>query len=526
MSYPILWKCPNCSKIVKNNKSCPNCNFKFSKHFPELWNCPNCDDLVGNKTSCPHCEYPNNLDYPQLWHCNKCGHLVENKTSCPKCGFSRDSVKKSNPINFKLSKKDLFKKQNLILYSVGIIALIGILLLFNMPSTPVNELSVTTVSAGESFESSFDTNLNAESAIFEFISPNGKVIEKNAVKNEDSWLINDLVLDETGDWEVIISLKNFGSTTEIFKTINVLSSCSENSDCDSGRCCFGACKNVCLSNSDCDDGISYTVDVCNLPNSCGAYCSHNEPTCFSAISDDICPSNCNALTDKDCTNCPSNTLECDGECLDVCFNDYDCNDGNSLTYDYCIKGVSDCDNYCNHTLYSEMGCDDGYIRLGTECIHPVCLNDAECDDNKVNTADYCIYPGTINAYCGHDACLSTQVVCTVDGKQQCKTPVCDDNSDCDTGEANSGAYCKNPGSCGAYCWSMCNTGFADFEGSCLKKCTTVVDCAKYQGLPTIDCQLLCDDEDYVCLRKCFVEEQDSELNYVCEDGVCKYSEYT
>ena len=458
MVYPESWKCPNCRHIVKNNKMCTNCKFKYSLHYPELWSCPECGELISNSKICPKCNYPNELHYPYLWHCPECNNLVHSSTSCSKCGYEA-ADEKSSENKIKLEKKlrkyftILKERKNIVLISAGIITLLGLLLLFSIPALPENYITKDFAKAGENFNLYVNTNPNAESVTLSLTNPtSGEVTEYSAEKNgKTSWIVRNLMLNESGEWSAIVKIKTFSATTDLIDTLNVQSICEENDDCSDNKvCCNGACITSCISNNDCDDSLTPTIDVCNNPKTCNYYCTHEEPSC-SFNSDDYCPVNCNRENDIDCTNCPNNQVLCSNACYETCYINNDCDDNNISTQDSCVKSINPCNSYCTNTPYSEINCSSGKIRVGSECVVPACMTEDDCYDNRDNYAYKCYNGGTINAYCYYQPCLAGQIMCKIDGLNACVYPACDNNNDCDKGEAGVFYYCKNHGTCDAYC---------------------------------------------------------------------------
>lgn len=465
MVYPESWKCPNCHELVKKNKICPECKFKYSLHYPRLWNCPKCGDLVSESRHCSKCNYPLDLHYPELWHCRECGALVHSSTKCSDCGYSSRKFEVGvNPrIHSRLDFNDILKKRrDVFLVSVGIITLLGVLILLSIPS-PVSSFNTNQVLSGESSSFVFNTGLSAESVSFEFTSPNGFVYSYGGVlSNNGYWIVPNLIFNESGNWSVVTEVNSFGATTELIDYVLVQPECDSNSDCSDSVCCFGTCVNVCESDDDCSDGLSYTVDTCVLPNSCEAKCVNLEVGCDLSVSDNYCPSGCSVEDDVDCTNCPGGQIMCNNECFSPCYSDNDCSDGNSSTFDECITSLNPCNSYCRFTPVYDVACPAGKIRVGVKCMKPACFTHQECDDGREGFAHKCYYPGTQQSYCYHQECGVNQVVCTIKGSPACVTPVCDSNSDCDAGAPNTAYYCMNHGSCNAYCITCENNVCSDY----------------------------------------------------------------
>lgn len=100
--------------------------------------------------------------------------------------------------------------------------------------------------------------------------------------------------------------------------------CGSDSDCAAAeRCCYGVCAvNECISDTDCDDGDEFTIDQCETVAVCPNYCSHSAVSCTDG--DGLCPPNCDASNDDDCTDTTPPTvsilLPVEGEIIDG--NDY------------------------------------------------------------------------------------------------------------------------------------------------------------------------------------------------------------
>ncbi|MBN1923502.1 MAG: hypothetical protein JW791_01945 [Nanoarchaeota archaeon] len=527
MVYPDSWKCPNCNKIVKNNKICSNCRFKYSMHYPNLWQCPECRELVSDSVSCPKCNYPNELHYPHLWHCPKCNNLVHSSTKCSECGYeTREEKLLEESKDYSLQKKissygDIIKKRkNVLLASIGIITILGVLLILSTPTTPVNTLVAGNVVAGESFTPYLTTSSAAQSVNFILTSPNGNSYEyPGELDDKGNWVVNDLVLNESGEWRIITQIKSFSSVTELINSINATKSCDSNKDCNNGICCYGSCVKLCGNDNDCDDGNEFTTNTCVSAGSCSAKCVFKEPACFSSVSDDYCPSNCSLENDIDCNNCPVGKVLCNNQCYKPCYTNSDCSDGDSSTSDTCVASSNPCNSYCTHTYYSDMGCPSGKIRVGNTCISPSCFTDEDCDDGRSNYAHKCYFGGTENSYCYHQPCSSDEIVCKVNGVNTCVKPACSSNSDCNDGTPNKEFYCMNHDSCAAYCTSSCKNGFKLYNNECLPQCTSIIECASYEGLYTPGCVITCGQNE-TCLTTCLSGQPlKTKCDYV--NNVCK-----
>ncbi|VVB74858.1 Uncharacterised protein [Candidatus Tiddalikarchaeum anstoanum] len=526
MTYPDGWKCPNCGSTVKNNRQCPHCNFSLSSHFPSLWHCPNCKTLVSDSESCTECGYPSNINYPELWKCPQCNELVHNSPKCNKCGYdNKPGLVKVHPesIEKKVSHLDLnldLRKQ-VLLGAVILIVFIGLALILSIPAEPVNNFSTKNVTSGVAFSPFFSTSSSAQRVLFDFISPKGTAYTLDGVQDGNKWVINDLVLNESGLWRVVIKVENFGAVSEVTNFVYANASCSVNEECSNGRiCCFGTCISpVCRLNGDCSDGIDATIDSCVLANTCESSCKFTEPSCNSLRSDNYCPLGCNRLTDVDCSDCPTGQLLCDGNCQQTCNSNSECDDGSNTTFDECVMGLSPCDSHCVNTPYSEFSCPSGKVRFGDSCIRPVCNTDSDCVEGGSNYAGHCWNSGTPSSYCAYEQCLPNQTVCVVNGREACINPVCDSNTDCDKGSPNAFYYCMNHGACDAYCTTTCLSGFSSTQGQCMKSCTSVSDCALYNASFSTSCLTECVSNE-TCMVNCYKNQG---LTYYCDyaSNLCK-----
>ncbi len=518
MSYPESWRCPNCRKLVKNNKICPNCHFKYSKHYPDLWHCPNCNTLVYDSRRCPKCSYPDNLHYPDLWHCPECQHLNHSTEKCIECGYIPNFDEVSKKITPVERKRILSFRKKEISYVVGAITLIGILLLIAFKPSP-NEFTVSNPIAGSETNITLRTDLAAQSVTFELISPSGETYTLNASYSKNGWLLNNLVLNESGTWTAVARIRNYGAITDITKVFSVQSSCSNDYDCDIGLCCKGACFQPCVEDSDCDDGNNYTVDICNNKNTCSAKCIHAEPKC-SFISDGYCPSNCNAENDADCTNCPEGKILCGATCHKPCQIDSDCDDGSDATIDRCMSSTDPCSSYCVNILKGDIQCPTGKINVDGECITPECSTNKDCY-KEGNYGYYCDNPGTKDAKCVVWECPKDAISC--DGR--CMVPLCSSNADCDQGDRSKFYFCINPGQCDAYCTSQCAQGYTEIDGKCVATCSNYADCAiKFEEVSYDDiafCKSIDEGEGYDECVKAVVESKGGDTRFFCNNGLCQ-----
>ncbi|MCK5592348.1 MAG: S8 family serine peptidase, partial [Candidatus Pacebacteria bacterium] len=110
---------------------------------------------------------------------------------------------------------------------------------------------------------------------------------------------------------------------DVFSAVNYIVSekpeCAVDSDCNDGEiCCGEICSSAsCSINTDCDDDNACTVNTCDFPETCSAFCSYAEITSCTD-DDDCCPEGCTNDSDSDCSiedpclNCFKGV--CDGKC--------------------------------------------------------------------------------------------------------------------------------------------------------------------------------------------------------------------
>jgi hypothetical protein len=234
----------------------------------------------------------------------------------------------------------------------------------------------------------------------------------------------------------------------------------------------------CIDNSHCDDGIGCTEDLC-VNHSCqhnaqddvcddGAYCNGTE-TCRPEYSGDA--SGCAEGTNP----CPPDSQCSEGENGPICAceNDADCNDAIACTEDACVN--EECQNTPNDEL-----CDDDLFCNGEEqCISPrngqpwdgwgcisdgnpcppdmvcdedndecrACQNDSECDDGNACTDDTCEPDGSCSHSANDDRCddgnvCNGQETCDAEDGCQPGTPL-----DCGEGDECTNVWCDPDQGC-------------------------------------------------------------------------------
>ncbi len=125
-----------------------------------------------------------------------------------------------------------------------------------------------------------------------------------------------------------------------------------------------------------------------------------------------------------------------------CITSDDCNPGdvcrNNICYDIDCEDNSDC--------ISDTICCDG------DCVIPFCNNAGDCEIIGFD----CFNPGTCDAYCSAASCSISQVdsscglgdgsiCCEIDNEYTCTESICTGDDDC------GGGVCVNPNTCSAYC---------------------------------------------------------------------------
>ena len=202
----------------------------------------------------------------------------------------------------------------------------------------------------------------------------------------------------------------------------------------------------CTSDTQCDDGVSCTVDTCDL----------GTGLCSNAAADGLCDNGqfCDGVETCDAVNdCQAGTP-------------VDCADGVGCTVDSCNEGTDACDNVADDGF-----CDNGQFCDGVETCDPVndcvggsapCNPDTEvCDENQdiCAPAPDCVTDGDCNdqAFCnGVETCVAgtcqagTPVNC--DDGVGCTVDACDESTDscdhvADDGLCDNGQFCDGVETC-------------------------------------------------------------------------------
>ncbi len=235
------------------------------------------------------------------------------------------------------------------------------------------------------------------------------------------------------------------------------SACTLKTDCDDGVSCTvdacdltgvkGVCTHVlpvdscCAGNTKCDDGKPCTIDACDIPSStcthtqpAGACCADEECTTADACKLGGCIAfQCRFVINGDKTDCCSDTTN------------PSCDDKNICTIDSCGNPQQGGWTQCNHApnpafpagtccqLHSDCIDADGCTQdlcVANQCQHiPVtecCKNVSDCNDGNLCTVDTCPIPaGSLAGQCQHDKtpeCCNLQTDCN--DQEFCTTDSC------------------------------------------------------------------------------------------------------
>jgi predicted heme/steroid binding protein len=187
------------------------------------------------------------------------------------------------------------------------------------------------------------------------------------------------------------------------------SNCPEDVQCGSGElCCNASCQVIeCFNDSECNDFNPDTVDSCNNPGSCNAFCSNTlEFTCYSKTK--------------------FNALVASGKCLVIV---------GSKIYDMSSALSWDSSGHYQHLCGSTINPNDSSMP-STHKSNPSKYF------NKYYLTDLCP-----EFECGNQNCSGNEICCN----NSCIEPVCSSNADCDDSDSCTVDSCKNPNSCNAFC---------------------------------------------------------------------------
>ena len=205
--------------------------------------------------------------------------------------------------------------------------------------------------------------------------------------------------------------------------------------------CSYVMPDECTTSFACDDNNVSTLDICSgTPKTCS-----NTPITECTDGDNYCPLNCTYEDDEDC---------------DECAIDYDCDDNDDSTEDTCSGTPKECSN----TLITECTTGDNYCPSGCayqddeDCDE--CAIDYDCDDNDISTQDFCSgtpkeCSNTLITECitGDSYCPTT---CTYINDQDCP---CGIDADCDDNDISTQDVCSGtPKACSNILITDCTAG--------------------------------------------------------------------
>ncbi len=169
--------------------------------------------------------------------------------------------------------------------------------------------------------------------------------------------------------------------------------CTQDADCDDGISCTvdvcdltsGECS-VTPDDTVCDDGVGCTDDVCDVTNGCQSVA--NDARCDDLIdcTTDVCDAinDCTYVPDDtvcdDGVGCTVDTCDVDSDCLNVP-DDAACDDAVGCTLDSCDP-INDCQNLADDAI-----CDNGLFCDGEEFCDVV--NDCQDGPNPCFPGDIC-----------------------------------------------------------------------------------------------------------------------------------------
>ena len=221
-------------------------------------------------------------------------------------------------------------------------------------------------------------------------------------------------------------VKNFQNATchnngtpDSFCTLNIESVTLNMCD---AACVNGGCV-ICDEDSDCSDSKPDTLDKCINPQTIESFCTNQDVECF------------------DDSDCGEEELFGDLFCVDLNltqqFREFTCNNpGNA-------------DSFCTFEILSVVNqtCED--LCFEGACADVECFNNADCNDGNSSTEDVCVNAGTGNSNCMHNG-----IECFTE--EDCGTNGFIENSFCSFGDVarNFINYnCNNAGTIESFCSS-------------------------------------------------------------------------
>jgi hypothetical protein len=293
------------------------------------------------------------------------------------------------------------------------------------------------------------------------------------------------------DGRVLVAGGYDAATTAIAaaEVVNLLTSCTQNSECTSGFCADGYCCNTACNNG-CDQcNVTGSEGTCTVISS-GS--TGSNPSCAPYLcngSTASCPSSCSI--DTQCTSgnfCNGSACVTKLEKGSSCVRGLQCQSGN------CINGFccdSACSNACDVCSFALGASSDGTCSVAPDNSTPspacgayLCNGVSTGCPTSCSTDADCTNPG----YCSGGVCLS--------GKTQGST--CSANRQCASGNCVDGFCCNS--ACAGSC-DVCSTSLgATANGTCTILASTSTGpgnvCSPYRcnGSPSNACGVTCSSD--------------------------------
>lgn len=179
--------------------------------------------------------------------------------------------------------------------------------------------------------------------------------------------------------------------------------CNNDNDCnDNNAHTLDKCENPGTVNSYCN----HTPTICLNDNECGTNGFFGELTCQSNnVFQNFVTYICNnpGTVNSSCSNSVNLQIKQDcgtNSCLNFGTNYCKANDvyhSRTCYNNGCSSGSCFNNSYNDEALVQSCisGCNNG------QCLNVACYNDSQCNDSNSHTYDQCISPGTANSYCNH-----------------------------------------------------------------------------------------------------------------------------
>lgn len=351
--------------------------------------------------------------------------------------------------------------------------------------------------------------------------------------------------------------------------------CSENADCQSGRCDDGCCAIPCFSRADCQSGEVCRAGVCR-PEETG--CS-SDASCFSPTGRcHLEKATCVAcLTAADCGGDGVLTCSEDNRCVLVpnrCIDSGDCGLGLTCQDTHCKPAPTGCtsDQSCSGET-PRCRVDSGECVQCTDALH--CSTDGTSTCNLTTNACEAVLPGCgsdaacgaplpycraedrtcvqckTNEHCGQDATCQANVCVPLGGcssDAQCEAPLphcrtadrtcvqCLEESQCGEGKVCTDNICLPANGCGVdedcpFQLPVCRTGdracvqcvedeHCEWDEACnANVCERLPGCSWDEECPAET--PVCRDDDRTCVG--CIYDDDCQGGEVCQDSVCRCS---